>query len=106
MRERVRFAVVEISLFGKKRYIRRGVNAVKPFLKLLYLRISRAYQVIGRLFHVSVGVHLIADRAFRAVCYTERFLVSECIRMLETAEFAPRRMEFSRHAEKILAEGA
>ena len=79
---------------------------IEPRLLFLHFGIRFTDQRIGCLIQFTERVHLIADRAFRAVCHTECFLIPECHRMLEAAEFAPGRVEFARHAEEILAECA
>ena len=86
---------------GKDRDIGGASDVSAPGFFLLHLRVGRSDQLIGALVKIAGGMKLVADAAFRPLSQHCGALVTERIRMLESAEFTPRGMEFSSHAEEI-----
>ena len=78
----------------------------EPGLSCLYLCVCLADETVGCKIGFAVGMKLISHRATSAASVGECRLVAKRVGMLEAAEFSPRLVEFSRHAEKFLVKRA
>ena len=91
--------VVGHRLIRKNSNIGNCSNSVKPRLLCLNLGISCTDKLICSVIHVSVGMHLIAYRAFRTASHAKCFFITECVGMLVSTELAPMGVELTGHAE-------
>ena len=98
----IRIELFQETTVRKDRDVGRAGCAAAPGFFGFDFGISGPDQPAGAFVQHAAGVQLVADAAPRPLGEHRGAFITQGIRMLESAEFAPGGMEFSGHAEKII----
>ena len=93
-----------VGLAGEEGDVGYRLHIVQPFLLFLQLLIGGPNQLVGGHVHLALGMHLVADGAFRPVGGSQAHLVAQGVGMLEAAELAPGAVELAGHAQVVHAQ--